>query len=95
MFFYLILLIVLFYFTEKNPPIDEVIASGAIPPLVAVLNQDQDANNQFEAAWALTNVASGSTEQTRILLANVSTIMNFIFHSAKCNNLFLLFFFFF
>jgi len=55
---------------EKNPPIDEVIGSGAIPPLVAVLNQDQDANNQFEAAWALTNVASGSTEQTSILLAN-------------------------
>lgn len=55
---------------EKNPPIDQVIQAGAITPLVVVLNSDPDQNNQFEAAWALTNVASGSTEQTQILLRN-------------------------
>lgn len=55
---------------EKNPPIDQVIQSGAIAPLVVVLNSDPDPNNQFEAAWALTNVASGTTEQTQILLRN-------------------------
>ena len=56
---------------EKNPPIDQVIQAGAIAPLVVVLNKDPEQNNQFEAAWALTNVASGTTEQTQILLRNV------------------------
>lgn len=53
---------------ERNPPIDAVIKAGAIPPLITVLLQDPESNNQFEAAWALTNVASGTSEQTQILL---------------------------
>lgn len=51
---------------ETNPPIQEVIDAGLVPKLVEFL----DANNknqsiQFEAAWALTNIVSGNSDQTR------------------------------
>lgn len=52
---------------EKNPPISEVIASGAIPHLLELLNHHHHAI-VFESAWALTNVASGTTEQTSIMV---------------------------
>lgn len=49
---------------EVNPPIDAVIASGVIPHLVKLLTVDSHPRLEFEAAWCLTNVASGSSEQT-------------------------------
>eukprot|EP00026_Physarum_polycephalum_P009036 Phypoly_transcript_09146.p1 GENE.Phypoly_transcript_09146~~Phypoly_transcript_09146.p1 ORF type:complete len:465 (+),score=94.08 Phypoly_transcript_09146:26-1396(+) len=42
---------------ERNPPIEKVIASGAIPIFVQLLN-DKDWTLRFEATWALTNVAA-------------------------------------
>lgn len=48
----------------KNPPIDELIASGIMPVLVNCLNDDHHSAIQFEVAWALTNIASGYTYQT-------------------------------
>lgn len=51
--------------TDKNPPIDEIIAVGILPVLVDALKLDQHPALQFEAAWALTNIASGTSNQTR------------------------------
>ena len=54
--------------SERNPPIEEVVATGIIPRLVAFLAQDESQKLQFESAWALTNIASGTTFHTRMVI---------------------------
>lgn len=49
---------------EHNPPIQAVIDAGVIPRLVHFLSDYDHPNLQFEAAWTLTNISSGTTEQT-------------------------------
>jgi importin subunit alpha-1 len=54
---------------ERAPPIQEVIeCQGTVEKLVEFLSYDQFPALQFEAAWALTNIASGNTEQTTVVV---------------------------
>jgi hypothetical protein len=45
-----------------------VIASGAIPYFLHFLQQEAVPALQFEASWALTNIASGTSAQTRVVV---------------------------
>lgn len=53
---------------EMNPPIQPIIQAGIVPKLVAFLTCADNAGLQFEASWALTNIASGTTEHTRVVI---------------------------
>lgn len=50
--------------SDRNPPIDDLIESGILPILVNCLEIEGQTMLQFEAAWALTNIASGTSSQT-------------------------------
>lgn len=52
---------------EVNPPIQTVIDEGLVPAFIHLLQHGND-DMKFEAAWSITNIASGSSEETRCLV---------------------------
>eukprot|EP00253_Pinus_taeda_P033761 PITA_33761 len=56
------------YVIECSPPIEEVIAAGVVPRLVEFLARDDFPQFQFEETWALTNIASGTSKYTRVVI---------------------------
>lgn len=71
---------------ERNPPIDELINLNILPILVQCLSHDQYPELQFEAAWALTNIASGNSQQTQAVVnSNALPYLLRLLHSNHLN----------
>ncbi|KAG6502991.1 hypothetical protein ZIOFF_035280 [Zingiber officinale] len=51
---------------ERSPPIEEVVQSRVVPQFVEFLMREDYPQLQFEDAWALTNIASGTSESTKV-----------------------------
>lgn len=61
---------------EINPPIQELIDAGVVPRLVQFMGFHKNPPLVFEAAWTLTNIASGSSAQTRHVCEKVCAVSN-------------------
>ncbi|KAJ8975995.1 hypothetical protein NQ317_006292 [Molorchus minor] len=73
--------------SDRNPPIDALIESGILPILVKCLERHDNPSLQFEAAWALTNIASGTSPQTnQVVSAGAVPLFLMLLHSPhqKC-----------
>ena len=54
--------------SADDPPIKEAVGRGAVSQLVELLRRDSSPRLQLEAAWALTNIASGAPEHVRAVV---------------------------
>ena len=52
---------------EEESPIQEIIDANVVPRLIQLLDLIAMPNIQYEAAWCLTNIATGTREQTQCL----------------------------
>jgi len=53
---------------ENGSPFQETINSGIVPKLIEFMKNDHEPHLQLEAAWILTNIASGTTKQTQTII---------------------------
>ena len=52
----------------RDPPIDEVLGAGIVRPLIQMLDPSYGYELRTEAAWALTNIGSGTAEHAAYLI---------------------------
>ena len=57
---------------KEQPPIKQVIDCGVIPRFIQLARNESYPHMQFEALWALLNVASGPAECTAHIIRNGS-----------------------
>jgi importin subunit alpha-1 len=62
---------------NENVPIDAICETGILPALVEMLSRDDWAELQFEAAWAVSNIASGTAYHTRMII-NLGAVPHFV-----------------
>ena len=62
---------------EDQPPLQPVIDAGVVPRLVQLISTSSVKKIQLEAAWCLTNLCSGTTQQTLYVIQN-GAIKSFI-----------------
>ncbi|KAJ3423868.1 importin alpha [Anaeramoeba flamelloides] len=62
---------------EGDPPIDEIIKTDVIPYFVEFLKDSNNIFLQFESAWILSNICTGSSEQTTYVV-NLDVIPIFL-----------------
>ncbi|GFE53574.1 importin alpha [Babesia ovis] len=55
---------------EVDPPIEQIVNTGVVPVFIEFLGRFDAPELQFEAAWAITNVASGNQQQTKVATDN-------------------------
>ena len=66
-YFRMVLMFTIYYYSDHYPPIDLVIQTGLVPRFTSFLSCDSCPELQYEAAWVLTNIASGNKDQVYIL----------------------------
>jgi len=54
--------------SDQNPPIAQLVEMGLVPVFINFLKDDHNPLVQFEAAWVITNICSGSSEQTKAVI---------------------------
>ncbi|KAH3756566.1 hypothetical protein Pelo_11594 [Pelomyxa schiedti] len=54
--------------SEENPPINDVICSGVVQKLALFVAQPNEPLLQYEAAWAISNIATGNHEVIKYLV---------------------------
>jgi len=60
---------------ERNPPIDQIVNAGVLPIFVQFLQRVDQPQLQFEAAWAITNIASGTSEHVEKVIQSNAPII--------------------
>lgn len=73
---------------NEDPPIQTVLDWNLLPRLVQLLNSNDDSRILFETAWAITNIASGTSAQTKALVDNegIPALVGVLKKSVNNNN---------